>query len=164
MKCLQCGLSNSDSAAYCKNCKAYLTEPSSMESLNTFKALILALFFTGLFYFVYPMPIIQSKYWHQLFSGRITEAIFALVLWSLFLIFFKWKKFRQQFLAYEAFRNQILHKSLSNGIFVKEVDERILEISKFLQKQKVKKFQDSIIFRRVRRTLRHLKAIPKKKK
>ena len=42
------------------------------------------------------------------------------------------------------------------------MDERILEISQFLQEQKVKKFQDSVIFRRVRRTLRHLKAIPKK--
>jgi biopolymer transport protein ExbB/TolQ len=37
-----------------------------------------------------------------------------------------------------------------------------LEISQFMQEQKVKRFQDSIIFRRVRRTLRHLKAIPKK--
>ena len=162
MKCLQCGLSNSDSAAYCKNCKSYLTEPSSMEPLNTFKALILALFFTGLFYFVYPMPIIQSKYWHQLFSGHITESIFAMVLWSIFLIFFKWIQFKHQHLAYQAFRNQILHKSFSNGIYVKDVDERILEISTVLQKQKIKKFQDSIIFKRVRRTLKHLKAIPKK--
>jgi biopolymer transport protein ExbB/TolQ len=51
---------------------------------------------------------------------------------------------------------------LSKGIYVKDVDERILEISQFMQEQKVKRFQDSIIFRRVRRTLRHLKAIPKK--
>jgi len=162
MKCLQCGLSNPDTAAYCQNCNSYLAEPQSMENLNTIKALILGLFFTGLFYLIFPMPVIQNKFLHQLFSGRITETIFAMVLWSLFLIFFKWIHFRQQNHSYEAFRNQILHKSLSNGIYVKDVDERILEISKFLQKQKVKKFQDSIIFRRVRRTLRHLKAIPKK--
>ena len=133
-----------------------------MESLNTFKALILSLLFTGIFYLVFPMPIIRSEYWHQLFSGRISETIFALILWSLFLIFFKWRQFRQQYRAYVAFRNQVLHDSLTKGIFVKDVDERIAEISQFMQEQKVKKFQDSIIFRRVRRTLRHLKAIPKK--
>jgi len=162
MKCLKCGNSNSDTAAYCKNCNAYLAESPGMESLNTFKSLILSFFFTGIFYLVFPMPIINNEYWLQLFSGRITETIFALVLWSLFLIFFKWLQYRQQRLAYDSFRNQVLHDSLSKGIYVKDVETRILEISQFLQLKKVKKFQDSIIFRRVRRTLRHLKAIPKK--
>ncbi|MED6340450.1 MAG: MotA/TolQ/ExbB proton channel family protein, partial [SAR324 cluster bacterium] len=101
-------------------------------------------------------------YWHQLFSGRISEIIFCLVLWSLFLIYFKWGQFLQQHRAYAAFRNQLLHDSFKNGIYMKDVDEHILRISQFLQDQKVKKFQDSVIFRRVRRTLRHLKAIPKK--
>ena len=101
MKCLQCGLNNQDTAAYCKNCKTYLAEPPSTETINTFKALILALFFTGLFYLVFPMPIIQSKYFHQLFSGHIAETIFTLVLWSLFLIFFKWLQFRQQYYSYK---------------------------------------------------------------
>ena len=162
MKCLKCGWSNSDTAAYCQNCHSYLAEPPGMEALNTFKSLILALLVTGIFYLVFPMPVIRSEYWQQLFSGRISETIFALVLWSLFLIYFKWLQFRQQHRAYAAFRNQLLHDSLSNGIYVKDVDERILEISQYLQEQKVKKFQDSVIFRRVRRTLKHLKAIPKK--
>ena len=133
-----------------------------MESIDAIKALILSLFFTGIFYLVFPIPVIRSEYWLQLFSGHISETIVALVLWSLFLIFFKWRQFRQQLRAYEAFRNQIMHDSLSKGIYVRDVDERILEISQFMQEQKVKKFQDSVIFRRVRRTLRHLKAIPKK--
>ena len=162
MKCLKCGWSNSETAAYCQKCHAYLSEQPGMESIDAFKALILSLFFTGIFYLVFPMPFIQSEYWLQLFSGHIAETIFALVLWSIFLIFFKWLQFSQQFHSYEAFRNQVMHESLSKGIYVSEVDERILEISQFLQEQKVKKFQDSIIFRRVRRTLRHLKAIPKK--
>ena len=162
MKCLKCGWSNSDTAAYCQNCHSYLAESPGIEALNSFKSLILGVFFTGIFYLVFPMPLIRSEYWQQLFSGRISETIFALVLWSIFLIYFKWIQFRQQHQTYAAFRNQLLHDSFSNGIYVKDVDERILEISQFLQEQKVKKFQDSIIFRRVRRTLRHLKAIPKK--
>jgi len=120
------------------------------------------LFLTGIFYLVFPMPVVRNEYLLQLFSGRISETIFALILWSLFLILFKWRQYRQQHHAYAAFRNQLLHDSLSKGIYVKNVDERILEISQFMQEQKVKKFQDSVIFRRVRRTLRHLKAIPKK--
>ena len=162
MKCLQCGLTNQDTDAYCQNCNSYLTEPPSQEYLNTFKALILSLFLTGIFYLIFPMPIIKNEYLHQLFSGRISEIIFSLVIWSLFLIFFKWIQFRQQLKAYESFRNQTLHNYLAKGIYLKEVDNCILEICKFLKEQKVKKFQDSIIFRRVRRTLRHLKAIPKK--
>ena len=162
MKCLKCGNSNPENAAYCQNCDAYLAETSGMEYLDTFKALILGLFLTGIFYLVFPMPVVRNEYLLQLFSGRISETIFALILWSLFLILFKWRQYRQQHHAYAAFRNQLLHDSLSKGIYVKNVDERILEISQFMQEQKVKKFQDSVIFRRVRRTLRHLKAIPKK--
>ena len=162
MKCLKCGNSNRENSAYCQSCNAYLAEPPGMEYLDAFKALILGLFLTGIFYLVFPMPIIRNEYLQQLFSGRISETIFVLILWSLFLILFKWLQYRQQHHAYATFRNQLLHDSLSKGIYVKNVDERILEISQFMQEQKVKKFQDSVIFRRVRRTLRHLKAIPKK--
>ena len=162
MKCLKCGNSNPENAAYCQNCKAYLAEPPGMEYLDAFKALILGLFFTGIFYLVFPIPVIGNEYLLQLFSGRISETIFALIMWSLFLIMFKWLHYIQQHRAYAAFRNQLLHDSLSQGIYLKNVDERIIEISQFMQEQKVKKIQDSVIFRRVRRTLRHLKAIPKK--
>ena len=162
MKCLKCGNPNPENAAYCQKCNAYLAEPPGMEYLDAFKALILGLFFTGIFYLVFPMPVVRYEYLMQLFSGRISETIFLLILWSLFLILFKWRQYRKQYLAYAAFRNQLLHDSLSKGIFVKNVDEKILEISQFMQEQKVKKFQDSVIFRRVRRTLKHLKAIPKK--
>lgn len=100
MKCLKCGWSNSDTAAYCQKCHAYLAEQPGMESIDAIKALILSLFFTGIFYLVFPIPVIRSEYWLQLFSGHISETIVALVLWSLFLIFFKWRQFRQQFRAY----------------------------------------------------------------
>ena len=127
MKCLKCGCSNSDTAAYCQKCHAYLAEQPGMESIDAIKALILSLFITGIFYLVFPIPVIRSEYWLQLFSGHISETIVALVLWSLFLIFFKWRQFRQQLRAYEAFRNQIMHDSLSKGIYVRDVNERILK-------------------------------------
>ena len=92
MKCLKCGNSNPENAAYCQNCNAYLAEPPGMEYLDAFKALILGLFFTGIFYLVFPMPVVRNEYLLQLFSGRISEIIFALILWSLFLILFKWRQ------------------------------------------------------------------------
>ena len=112
MKCLKCGNSNPENAAYCQNCNAYLAEPPGMEYLDAFKALILGLFLTGIFYLVFPMPVVRNEYLLQLFSGRISETIFALILWSLFLILFKWRQYRQQHRAYAAFRNQLLHDSL----------------------------------------------------
>ena len=54
MKCLKCGWSNSDTAAYCQNCHAYLAEQPGMESIDAIKALILSLFFTGIFYLIGP--------------------------------------------------------------------------------------------------------------
>ena len=162
MKCLKCGWSNPDAATYCQKCHSYLSESSGMESLNSFKSLILGLFTLGVFYLIFPMPLIKNDYLQQLFAGRITEIIVFLVFWSVYLILFKFIQYRQQRQAYSTFRDQLLHDSLSKGIYIKDADKRILEISQFLQEQEVKKFQDSVIFRRVRRTLRHLKAIPKK--
>ena len=50
-----------------------------MESIDAIKALILSLFFTGIFYLVFPIPVFRSEYWLQLFSGHISETILALV-------------------------------------------------------------------------------------
>jgi len=108
------------------------------------------------------MPVTRSEYLIQLFSGRISELIFTLTLWSLFLIFFKFIRHRQQQRAYTSFRDHELHESLSEGIYVRDVEKRIIEISQFLEAKKVKKFQNSVIFRRIRRILYYLRAVPKK--
>ena len=36
MKCLKCGNSNPENAAYCQNCNAYLAEPPGMEYLDSY--------------------------------------------------------------------------------------------------------------------------------
>ncbi len=162
MKCLKCGSLNSDAAVYCKNCAAYLAEKPVIEHLDLFKALVLSMLGSGVFYLVFPMPVVRNEHLIQLFSGRISEIIFTLTLWSLFLILFKFIRHRQQQRAYSAFRDHSLHESFSRGIYVKDVEERVLEISQFLESRRVRKFQNSVIFRRVRRILHYLKAVPKK--
>ena len=162
MKCLKCGSLNSEAAVYCQSCATYLAEKPGIEYFEIFKALVLALLSSGVFYLVFPMPLTRSEYLIQLFSGRISELIFTLTLWSLFLIFFKFIRHRQQHRAYTSFRDHELHESLSQGIYVRDVEERIIEISQFLESKKVNKFQNSVIFRRIRRILYYLRAVPKK--
>ena len=80
MKCLKCGNSNPENAAYCQNCNAYLAEPPGMEYLDAFKALILGLFFTGIFYLVFPMPVVRNEYLQQLVSeSRICTMLLAIL-------------------------------------------------------------------------------------
>ena len=162
MKCLKCGSFNSEAAVYCQSCATYLAEKPGIEYFEIFKALILALLSSAVFYLIFPMPVTRSEYLIQLFSGRISELIFTLTLWSLFLIFFKFIRHRQQQRAYTSFRDHELHESLSEGIYVRDVEKRIIEISQFLEAKKVKKFQNSVIFRRIRRILYYLRAVPKK--
>ena len=162
MKCLNCAQNNPDEAIYCQNCATYLAERSSTDLLDLLRSLVLALIFTSIFYLVFPLPQIRSDYIHDLLDGRISELIFGLSCWAIFLIFFKWRQHRIQFKTYLAFRQKELTNSLSEGIFVKDVDIRIEQIGNFLAKKKIKHFQASILFVRLRRILHYLRVVPKK--
>ena len=162
MKCLNCAQNNPDEAIYCQNCATYLVERSSTDLLDLLRSLVLALIVTSIFYLVFPLPQIRSDYIHDLFDGRISELIFGLNCWAIFLIFFKWQQHRIQFKTYLAFRQKELTNSLSEGIFVKDVDIRIEQIGNFLAKKKIKHFQASILFVRLRRILHYLRVVPKK--
>ena len=162
MKCLNCAQNNPDEAIYCQNCATYLADRSSTDLLDLLRSLVLALIFTSIFYLVFPLPQIRSDYIHDLLDGRISELIFGLSCWAIFLIFFKWRQHRIQFKTYLAFRQKELTNSLSEGIFVKDVDIRIEQIGNFLAKKKIKHFQASILFVRLRRILHYLRVVPKK--
>ena len=162
MKCLNCSQNNPDEAIYCQNCGTYLAERSSSDMLDLLKSLVLALIFTSVFYLVFPLPQIKNDFVHELLDGRISELIFGLSCWALFLVFFKWRHHRLQLKTYLAFRQKELTISLSEGIFVKDVDSRIEQIGNFLAKKRIKHFQVSVLFIRVRRILHYLRVIPKK--
>ena len=162
MKCLNCSRNNPDEAIYCQNCGTYLTERTSSDLLDLLRSLVLALIFTSVFHLIFPLPQIKSHYIHDLLDGRISEIIFGLSCWALLLVFFKWRHHRLQLKTYLAFRQKELTDSLSEGIFVKDVDKRIEQIGTFLAKQRIKRFQVSVLFIRVRRILHYLKVVPKK--
>ena len=162
MKCLNCSQNNPDEAIYCQNCGTYLAERSSSDMLDLIKSLVLALIFTSVFYLVIPLPQIKNDFVHELLDGRVSELIFGLSCWALFLVFFKWRHHRLQLKTYLAFRQKELTVSLSEGIFVKDVDSRIEQIGNFLAKKQIKHFQVSVLFIRVRRILHYLRVIPKK--
>jgi len=162
MKCLKCSTHNPDVAVYCQDCGAWLAESQSAESLDLFKALLLGAMLSSIFYLVYPMPVIQNEFLKQLFDNPISEVITGLSLWSLFIILFKYRSYRRQYTACQAFRHKELHASLAKGIYVKDVESRIQEVAQFLENQGIKRFQNSILFRRVRRMFYYFKSVPKK--
>tara|TARA_B100001093_G_scaffold517535_1_gene599359 strand:- start:287 stop:1540 length:1254 start_codon:yes stop_codon:yes gene_type:complete len=162
MKCLNCSRNNPDEAIYCQNCGTYLAESSSTDLLDLIKSLVLALIFTSVFYLVSPLPQIKSDYIHDLLDGRISELIFGLSCWALFLVFFKWRQHRLQLKTYLAFCQKELTDSLSEGIYIKDVDSRIEQFGNFLAKKRIKHFQVSVLFLRLRRILQYLRVVPKK--
>jgi len=161
MKCLSCQTLNPDFAVYCQQCNAYIATDSRRDYADTFKALLLSLIGTSLFYLILPGTT-NNEYLQQLFSGHIAEAIMGLSIWSLFMLLYKYRLHRRQTKAYQAFRNQSIHQIVSQGIYVKDVQQKAEEISRLLQSLGIRHFQDSFIFRRVRRVLYYIQAIPKK--
>ena len=162
MKCLKCGELNPEVATYCQRCNAYLMEPPASESGDVFKALILASLVTGVFYLVFPIPVTRNTYVLQLFTGRISELIFVLCVWSLALVGFRYYRYRLQDKALQALRHHELHHSYQSGIYVREVKERIAELSRHLEARGIRKFQSTVVFQRIRRILLYLRAVPKK--
>ena len=118
MKCLNCSQNNPDEAIYCQNCGTYLAERSSSDMLDLIKSLVLALIFTSVFYLIFPLPQIKNDYFHELLDGRISELIFGLSCWALFLVFFKWRHHRLQLKTYFAFRQKELTVSLLSLIHI----------------------------------------------
>ena len=127
-----------------------------------FKALILASLVTGVFYLVFPIPVTRNTYVLQLFTGRISELIFVLCVWSLALVGFRYYRYRLQDKALQALRHHELHHSYQSGIYVREVKERIAELSRHLEARGIRKFQSTVVFQRIRRILLYLRAVPKK--
>ncbi|MBF0289065.1 MAG: MotA/TolQ/ExbB proton channel family protein [SAR324 cluster bacterium] len=161
MKCLSCKTLNPEVAVYCRQCGAYLPVEKSGEYFDILKALLLGLALTGVFYLLL-LPNIEQYQIEELFSGSISEAITGLTSWSFFIILFKYLRFREQGKTFQKFRHQRMSEILAKGVYVQNVEEQLNEISKFLENEKIKRFPNSLIFRRVRRIFHHIKAIPKK--
>ncbi|MGK5091053.1 MotA/TolQ/ExbB proton channel family protein [Deltaproteobacteria bacterium TL4] len=162
MKCLNCQTLNPDIVIYCQNCGTYLNTGSQNDYTDAFKALLLSLIFTSIFYLVFPIPATDNEYIQQLFTGHVSESITWLTLWSVFIILFKFHRHRKQIKAYHAFRHQSVHQVISRGILVKEVQQKLDEVSQLLQQQGISHFQESLIFCRIRRVLHYIRTVPKK--
>lgn len=161
MKCLSCKTENEEGVAYCQQCGAYLPIERTREYFDILKALLLSVTIVGFFYFFY-LPSSDNYYVRQLFDGVISEAISGLTVWSLFMVGFKFLRYREQVKAFRTFRHQELNKILEQGIYVQTVEERLGTISEFMRSNNIKRYQSSLIFLRVRRIFNYIKAIPKK--
>lgn len=161
MRCWNCKTENKEVAVYCHHCGAYLSVERSTEYIDVFKALVLGMVGTALFYSLF-LPEINSVMVQQWFKGSVSEFITGLSLWSLFLVVFKLIRYRFEARHYKKFRKREMSRLLDSGIYVRDIDSTLNQISDQLKAQNLRHFHHSLIFRRVRRIFYNVRAIPKK--
>jgi len=162
MKCLKCRTKNPEMLVYCQECGSYLPTDPMTGNWDLLKSAVLGLFTTAFFYIVFPLPMIHSSYFQNLFSGHISETITALSCCSLFLIGFKYLQYREQYKTYRLFFKREVSDLLDRGIRMEELEQRLTELTQVLWDQGAKRFQNSLIFRRIRRVFQYVQAVPKK--
>ena len=120
---LKCGSFNSEAAVYRQSCASYLVKNPD-RVLRNLQSVILAPS-SAVFYLIF-LTVTRSEYLIQLFQEGFLELIFTLTLWSLFLIFSNSSDTANSNTT--SFRDHELHESLSEGIYVRDVEKRIIEI------------------------------------
>ncbi|MBF0237503.1 MAG: MotA/TolQ/ExbB proton channel family protein [SAR324 cluster bacterium] len=162
MKCLKCGKHNSEITIYCAQCGSYLAAENYNDQTDTIKALALSLMTTPLVYLFLKFVDGENANLTTIFSGHVSEAITALSLWSLYLVMIKYFTYRTQRRSSEIFRGITMHELIIQGIYVQDVRKISDQITDILRKSGIKSYQTTIIYRRIRRILQYIQAVPKK--
>ena len=132
------------------------------DNIDLLKALFLGAALTGLFYEVFPVPFIESGRLLALFDNRVSEVITGMTFWSLFILLFKYRHHRGQLRAQWAFGTRPVQAVFGGGIYARDVEEVLEKLRRELRGLKLKRFENSVIFRRVHRLLRYIRGVPKK--
>ncbi|MCH7478589.1 MAG: hypothetical protein IIA14_10885, partial [SAR324 cluster bacterium] len=132
------------------------------DNIDLLKALFLGAALTGLFYEVFPLPFIEQGRVLALFDNGISEVITGMTFWSLFILLFKYRNHRGQLRAQGAFGTRPVQAVFSGGIYARDVEEVLEKLRRELRALKLKRFENSVIFRRVHRLLHYIRGVPKK--
>ncbi|MCZ6473046.1 MAG: MotA/TolQ/ExbB proton channel family protein [SAR324 cluster bacterium] len=135
---------------------------SRRDNIDLLKALFLGAVTTALFYEVFPLPFIEQGRILTLFDNPVSEVITGMTIWSLFLLLFKYVNFRVQVQTQRAFSEPSVQAVLSQGIYARNVDEVMDQLRNALEQLKVKKFEASVMYRRVAQVLHFIRTVPKK--
>ena len=132
------------------------------DNLDLLKALFLGLLSTALVYEVFPLPFIDERAILSVFDNWVSETIVAMTFWSLYLLAFKYLEHRRQTAALQAFLEPQVEAMFAEGINARTADSLVRGIEAHLRQYRVRRFEQSAIFRRVYRVLHHVRSVPRK--
>jgi biopolymer transport protein ExbB/TolQ len=132
------------------------------DNLDLLKALFLGVFATALFYEVFPLPFIDDKRIAVIFTNWVSETIVGMSLWSLFVLMFKSREHGRERAALRAFTARESVALFRGGINSRNAGAVFAQLTAHLTRNKVRRFAESVIFRRVGRILHHVSAVPGK--
>ena len=132
------------------------------DNIDLLKALFLALVVTALFYEVFPLPFIDQELILTLFEPAVSEVITGMAFWSCFLLFFKFLNYRVQIRTQQAFAEPEVLAVLGQGVYARNADAVLEQLTAALREFKTRKFETSIIYRRVSQVLHFVRSAPKK--
>jgi biopolymer transport protein ExbB/TolQ len=132
------------------------------DNLDLLKALLLAVFATAACYEIFPLPFIDQRAILSVFDNWVSETIVAMTFWSLFLLLFKYREHHRQSAALRAFVEQWVSELWAEGINARNADALSGALRGHLRRRRVRRFEQSAIFRRVQRVLHYVRALPRK--
>jgi biopolymer transport protein ExbB/TolQ len=134
------------------------------DNLDLLKSLFLGLVLTAAFYEVFPVPFLQKGRLLAMVQNDnwVTPVIVGMTFWSLFLLWFKALRYRAQRRVWHAFRQPAVAELFRRRVFARDADQLAAALRETLQGLRVKRFESSILYRRVLRVLTFLRAATKK--
>ncbi len=134
------------------------------DNLDMLKSLFLGLVATAVFYEVFPIPfMVKGRLLAMLQADSwVTPTIVGMTFWSLILLCYKALRFRAERRVWQAFRDPAVAPLLERTLYAREVDEVVLALREALRGLRVRRFEDSILYRRVLRVLAFVRAATKK--
>lgn len=134
------------------------------DNLDLLKALFLGGVLTAFFYEVFPIPFLDQGRLLALFENDnwVSPVIVAMTFWSLFILLFKLWRFRMQNRAWQNFHHPAVVALLGQKIYARDVDRVVTDLREALGKLQTRRFENSIIFRRVLRVLYFIRGAAKK--
>ena len=132
------------------------------DNLFLLKSLFLALVFTAVFYEIFPLPLFSEQRLVDLFDNWVSETIVGMTAWSLFLLGFKYLRFRREQQADTLFAHATVKAVFAQGVFPRDMDQVLARLNSALAALAPKGIARTTIHQRVLALLRFVRATPTK--
>ena len=138
------------------------TDSLASDNMDLVKSLFLGISFTALIYEVFPLPFLEGGAIYPVLDNKVSEVIVGMTLWSLFLLAFKYAGFRRQQKVKQAFLRSALPRAFQAGVYAKNANELALQLQREMIRLRVRRFQTSVLYRRLLRLLHFIRTVAKK--